>query len=916
MAMSDSQSRITAVLGPTNTGKTYLAIERMLGHSTGMIGFPLRLLARENYDRVVAAKGRSLVALITGEEKIIPPQARYFICTVEAMPLDRSVAFLAIDEIQLAADPERGHVFTDRLLHARGTEETMFLGAATIRGILQKLVPTASVITRPRFSSLLYNGATKITRLPRRSAVVAFSVQDVYVLAEMVRRQRGGAAVVMGALSPRARNAQIAMYQAGEVDYLIATDAIGMGLNMDVDHVAFAADRKFDGRFPRNLTAPELAQIAGRAGRHMNDGTFGVTAELSGLDEELVMAIEAHEFDPIKGLYWRNRHLRFNSIRDLQQSLDDRPDEAVLIRKREAEDQRALDSLSRIPEVVALAQSPARIRLLWDVCQIPDFHKNMTDSHPRLLAQVFQYLASGAEQLPSHWVNDQMSGLDRTDGGIDTLVNRISQIRIWTYISHRNEWVDDPIELQQRARTIEDRLSDVLHERLTERFVDRRAAVLSQKLTEREDLVAAIKNDGEVIVEGHRVGEMRGLVFFPDDGANDRDKIVLAAARQVLPQELDRRVATLLDAPDGVIDFDDTDGLVWQGARIARLIAGHDMLNPRVDLICSELLEGERRERLEQRLLRWVKSRISSDAARLMQLHEAANGENVAGSGRGIIYQALENLGAVSYKNVVELIKGLGDDERRALSQAGLRFGTETLYVSDLLKPKAVAICARLWSAFHGASYPLPPDGRVSVDREKEISADFDFAIGYARLGGKAIRLDMLERVAAAARKAAREGRFKITEEMLSLLGATHAEMALILVDLGYNKAGQEDETEIPLFQKRGKQRPRPKRADKKPTDTANTPSVDRTESTVAAQDGGEKSPEATPSGDTRETGGTSAEKPKQRRNTKPKPHRQDNNNAKPPRAKTQAKPKAKTRAETKIDPNSPFAVLARLKLK
>ncbi len=910
MTTSVSQSRITAVLGPTNTGKTYLAIERMLGHSTGMIGFPLRLLARENYDRVVAAKGRGVVALITGEEKIIPPQARYFICTVEAMPLDRSVEFLAIDEIQLAADPERGHVFTDRLLHARGSAETMFLGAATIRGILQQLVPTAAVITRPRFSSLRYDGATKITRLPRRSAVVAFSVQDVYVLAEMVRRQRGGAAVVMGALSPRARNAQIAMYQAGEVDYLIATDAIGMGLNMDVDHVAFAADRKFDGRFPRKLLAPELAQIAGRAGRHMNDGTFGVTAELNGLDEDLVMAIEAHEFDPIKGVYWRNRQLSFNSIRDLQYSLDDRPNEAGLIRKREAEDQRALDSLSRIPEVLELAQSSARIRLLWDVCQIPDFHKNMTDSHPRLLAQVFQYLASGSERLPSQWVNDQMSGLDRTDGGIDTLVNRISQVRIWTYISHRNEWVDDPAELQQRARTIEDRLSDALHQRLTERFVDRRAAVLSQKLTEREDLVAAIKNDGEVIVEGHRVGEMRGLLFFPDDGENDRDKIVLAAARQVLPQELDRRVATLVDAPDGVISFDETDGLVWQKARIARLIAGHDRLNPRLELICSELLEADRRERLEQRLMQWLKTQIANDAPRLLQLQEAASGDSINGGGRGIIYQALENLGAVSYKNVADLIKGLSEDERRALGQTGLRFGTETIYVSDLLKPKAIAMCARLWSAFTGETYALPPDGRVSVDRDQNIPVSFDLAIGFARLGGKAIRLDMLERVAAATRKAAREGRFKITEEMLSLLGATHAEMALILTDLGYHKVAEEAETEAPLFQKRGKQRPRPKRAEKETAKNADGDAPAATASSDNTQaGGGDATAVVTAEGAAADGTQKHPDKPQQRRNDKRKPKRHGGGGA-------QKKPANKPRAEPKVDPNSPFAVLARLKLK
>ena len=452
-----SAGRITAVLGPTNTGKTYLAVERMLGHRTGMIGFPLRLLARENYDRIVKLKGAAAVALITGEERIIPAHPSYFVCTVESMPVDRRVGFLAVDEIQLAADPERGHVFTQRLFDARGSDETMFLGADTIRPLLRKLVPEAEIISRPRFSTLTYAGTKKLTRLPRRSAVVAFSAADVYELAELMRRQRGGCAVVMGALSPRTRNAQVAMYQAGEVDYLVATDAIGMGLNMDVDHVAFAKLVKFDGRALRRLTAPEIAQIAGRAGRHMNDGSFGTTTEVGPLEPELVEAIESHRFDPLVALFWRNVDLDYRSLDGLLRSLERPPPAPGLMRVREADDHAALVMLARDPEIAALARSRAALRLLWEACQIPDFRKTLSDGHTRLLAQVFRHLTSPSGVLPATWVADQIARIDRTEGDIDTLVQRIAHIRTWTYIANRGDWLQDSKQWQERTRAVEDR---------------------------------------------------------------------------------------------------------------------------------------------------------------------------------------------------------------------------------------------------------------------------------------------------------------------------------------------------------------------------------------------------------------------------------------------------------------------------
>ncbi|HIP80197.1 MAG TPA: disulfide oxidoreductase, partial [Kiloniellaceae bacterium] len=512
-AQAREKAKITAVLGPTNTGKTYLAIDRMLGHPSGMIGFPLRLLARENYDRIVQIKGAAKVALVTGEEKIVPPGARYFCCTVESMPVDRPVSFLAVDEIQLCADPERGHVFTDRLLHARGLAETMFLGAETIRPVLQALVPEAEYIGRPRFSTLTYTGPQKLTRLPPRSAVVAFSASEVYATAELIRRQRGGTAVVLGALSPRTRNAQVELFESGEVDYLVATDAIGMGLNLNLDHVAFAKLRKFDGRGQRRLTAPEVGQIAGRAGRHMNDGTFGTTTEIGPLPDSLVEAVENHSFDPLAFVSWRNVDLDFSDPLALLKSLDRKPPRRELLLAQEADDQIALATLAKQPEIAALATTPEAVALLWEVCQVPDFRKILSDHHAQLLAQIYLKLMGNEKRLPEAWVGAQLQRLERSDGDIDQLIARLAHIRTWTYITHRGDWLDDSDHWQERARAIEDSLSDALHERLTQRFVDRRAAFLVRRLRGDSDLIGAVRKNGEVVVEGEFVGRIAGFRF-------------------------------------------------------------------------------------------------------------------------------------------------------------------------------------------------------------------------------------------------------------------------------------------------------------------------------------------------------------------------------------------------------------------
>ena len=939
------EAPVTAVLGPTNTGKTHLAIERMLGHKSGMIGFPLRLLARENYDKVVARLGVRHVALITGEEKIIPPEARYFICTVESMPTDREVEFLAVDEIQLAGDPERGHIFTDRLMRARGLEETMLLGAETIRPLLKALIPKARFEIRERLSRLTYIGPRKITKLPRRTAVVAFSASEVYAIAELVRRQRGGAAVVMGALSPRTRNAQVAMYQEGEVDYLIATDAIGMGLNMDIDHVAFAASSKFDGRHPRRLIASEFAQIAGRAGRFQRDGTFGVTGDCRPLDEEIIEQVEGHSFPALRNIYWRNTDLSFRTLRDLKRSLEERPTHQALFRKRDAEDHQALEALSQMTEITERATSVSRIKLLWDVCQIPDFQKSLTESHARLLSQIYGHLTTGVERLPPDWVQTQMSRFDRVDGDIDTLAGRIAHVRTWTYVTHHGEWISDPIHWQQRARAIEDRLSDALHDRLTQRFVDKRAATLVRKLTEEHgELTAAVQADGAVVVEGHRVGHLDGLDFVPEDVSGQEGKPVLAAARRVLPGEIARRIARLLSDDGMMFALDDRGRFLWRGAPVGQLEKGETTWSPQVRASRNELIEPAQRERLEKKLVDWFDAHVEAGAPRLAQLKRA----DLSGPARGVVFQVLEGLGSASAETVAPLVKDLDEEGRKDVARVGIRLGTESAYVPDLLKPKAVKLRAVLWSIAKDI-FPEegpPADGRVQVARNPETPGEYDAALGFARLGGRAVRVDMLERVAALVRKSAREGKFGITPDMLSLTGADHETFGAMLLDMGYRQVGV-DEEEKPQFQRRrrvdqrrdgeagekpeGEPRRRRKRrpsAAPQPASTLAATGVPGTAgvseasvpaaaaaSETAPQQEGNRPPQANrgPRGNRGPQGNRGPEGGRPNRGPGGAPTRDGNRGP-----KRESGPKSFSAGPTKpsdgVDPDSPFAVLAKLK--
>jgi ATP-dependent RNA helicase SUPV3L1/SUV3 len=785
--MPHDRPRVLAVLGPTNTGKTHFAIERMLAHPSGLIGLPLRLLAREIYDRIAVAKGSGAVALITGEEKIQPPGARYWVATVEAMPEDLAVSFLAVDEIQLCADRERGHVFTDRLLRARGQDETMFLGADTIRPLLRQLVPEAEIIARPRFSTLSYAEPAKVTRLPRRSAVVAFTSQDVYALAELVRQHRGGAAVVLGALSPRTRNAQVALYQAGEVDYLIATDAIGMGLNMDVAHVALASTQKFDGLEWRMLRPPELGQIVGRAGRHMRDGTFGTTIDVGGLDERTVQALEQHDFPALRELRWRNAELDLSSLDALQESLDAAPPFTCLRKTGDALDHVSLKLLARREPVRARAASPAGVRLLWAVCQIPDFRKTLTEAHLHLLDTVFEHLAKRG-RLPIDWVADQVARLEAVDGDLDTLISRLAHIRTWTYVAHHSDWLADAGHWQERTRAVEDRLSDALHERLTQRFIDRRTQAVLRSLRDGPPL-GVIEPDGAIVIEGQVLGRVDGLRVALRPAGTDIEKRTLArAARRLVGPELRRRAQALIEAPDAAFALADDGTLLWRcgaaaPARIGRLLPGLTALAPRIEVWVGDQIGGDDRGEIQRRLGRWLEAHLQPVAGLLGRLQAAP----LNGPGRGLAFRLAEGLGSIRRAEAEPLLKDLGGADRSLLGKLGVRFGVRHCYLPALLKGRAVDLRALLWRV-HGrqAALGAPVPGRVTLPRDAGRPDAYAEGFGFEPLAGLAMRIDIVERLGARLRAATRAGPAELSAELMGLTGLGRAELGSVVQALGF----------------------------------------------------------------------------------------------------------------------------------
>ncbi|QIG81629.1 DEAD/DEAH box helicase [Stakelama tenebrarum] len=778
------RSPVTAVLGPTNTGKTHLAVERMCGHASGMIGFPLRLLAREVYDRVVAMKGESQVALITGEEKICPPNARWFLCTAESMPLERETAFVAIDEAQLGASPERGHVFTDRLLRARGREETMILGSEALRPMVEALVPDAEIIGRPRFSTLSYGGARKLSRLPRRSAIVAFSAEEVYAVAEALRRLRGGAAVVMGALSPRTRNAQVEMFQAGEVDYLVATDAIGMGLNMDVAHVAFASLRKFDGKRQRRLTIAEMAQIAGRAGRHQRDGTFGALHEdgPNAFTPEEVLAIESHRMPRIEKLFWREGAPDLSSVDALIASLEAKPTHDVLRAAPEAVDLAVLKRLADQDWVRDRAEGKAAVARLWAACGLPDFRKLGADPHARFVGRVYGHLSEGRGHVPHQWFADEIARLDRTDGDVETLAGRISAARSWAYIAHRADWLEDPNHWAERTRAIEEKLSDALHASLTQRFVDKRTTMLLREIgADADALPVTIAADGEVTIEEHSLGTLDGFRFSVAGDARAADKrMLLAAAEKRLASELRRRGRALADAEDSDLSLGGDSAILWGELPVAHLVSERNAALPAVRLDRAlDVLDGALRGDVQARLDRWFAERVANAVPPLARLGEATRDPAAGAPLRALANALLDAGGMLPRRAAAELIEALDPPARKALRKLGFTIGTLDIYAPALLKPAAAQFRRELLGLGDG-----PVEGASVLPRNAPGAG---LAHGFRPLGQQAVRVDLVEKIARAAHDS-RKGRAPFTPDpaLATSIGLTPDTLSRLMAQLGF----------------------------------------------------------------------------------------------------------------------------------
>ncbi len=779
-------SRVTAVLGPTNTGKTHYAIERMLGHRTGVIGLPLRLLAREVYDRIVKARGPGVVALVTGEERIVPPRTAYWVCTVEAMPEGLGCDFLAVDEIQLCADPERGHVFTDRLLHSRGLHETLFMGADTMRQAIVAMIPQVTIMRRDRFSELAYAGSKKLSRMPARAAIVGFSVENCYAIAELIRRQKGGAAVVMGALSPRTRNAQVEMYQNGDVDYLVATDAIGMGLNLDIKHVAFSATTKFDGHRMRELRPDELAQIAGRAGRHLAAGTFGVTGEAQDLDEGVVNQIVNHQFQPVKKLQWRNSDLQFGSIKRLLQTLEARTDNDWLTRVRESDDLAALRALGADEIVAARASDGPSVRLLWDVCRVPDFRGISKGEHASLLMRIFTDLHQ-IGHIDENWFALQVARIDRDDGDIDTLSKRLAYIRTWTYVAQRKSWLRDENHWRDQTRAVEDRLSDALHGALAQRFVDRRTSVLLRRLKQKESLLADVNDKGEVTVEGEFIGRLEGFRFRMDKaGSPDEAKTLRQASAQALVPHFHLRADRFYNAPDTEMDFTEQGGLMWGSAAVGKLAPGDDPLKPRVVAFVDDEAGPDVAAKVQRRLQHFIDRKVATAFEPLMALK---NDESLTGVAKGFAYRIAEHFGIIPRGEVADEVKALDQEARGALRKHGIRFGQFTIFLPLLLKPAATRLRLVLWALSKGLQeFPeSPPPGLVTVPAAKDAAPGYYAMAGYRAAGARAIRIDMLERLADMLRDQNSKTGFEAVPDMLSITGTTLDQFADLMGGLGYN---------------------------------------------------------------------------------------------------------------------------------
>jgi ATP-dependent RNA helicase SUPV3L1/SUV3 len=800
-----TKNKITAVLGPTNTGKTHLAIDTMLSFDSGMIGFPLRLLAREVYDKVIKKISLDKVALITGEEKIIPSNAKYFLCTVESMPIDKDLEFVGVDEIQMCADHERGHIFTDRLLNMRGTKLTMLMGSNTIKKIISRLDDDIEFINRERLSKLTYAGHKKISRINRKTAIIAFSAEEVYAIAELIRRQKGGAAIVMGSLSPKTRNAQVELYQSGDVDFLVATDAIGMGINMDLDYVYFSNLKKFDGKKLRKLNLSEIGQIAGRAGRYLNDGSFGITGDCKEINAEDVDLLENHKFEEIRNLFWRNSNLNFNNPYSLIKSLEERPQREWLRKIHECEDEKALKFFLRDKNLENINFDSKTLNLLWECCQIPDFVKKTYGNHYEVIENVFKFLSSSKGKITNEFMRLQLMKLDKLDGNVDSLSNRIANVRTWSYVSNKNNWIENQEYWIEKTKLLEDRLSDRLHEELTKTFIDKRASILARGLKQDMEFKTEILENNDVKIDDQFIGKINGLKLELDlkKGALETDiKSLKKAARQSIGPELEKRIQNIIDT--GLIELKDDFKIYWNNFVIAKLTSGHDYLNPNFDLIVDDILEQDQKQKLSLFIKKWLKNKIDTV---LQSLIDLKNLKEKNSSIKALAYQLYENNGVLKRENVSEFLKSLEQSDRKILRDLGVKFGRYHVFLHKLIKPEPVTIRTMLWKNYHQKYFKLKPPtfGLNFIDDSDNRNKNFMLLCGFEKFDNFFVRIDILERLFMLIINSGSEENkeIKLVPEMLNLLGCSKDNFKKLIIKMNYKVTEKNDEIFFKYFPKK-----------------------------------------------------------------------------------------------------------------
>ena len=799
----ENNNQILAILGPTNTGKTFLAIERMLEYGNGVIGFPLRLLAREVYDKIVLKIGYERVALVTGEEKIIPPKADYYLCTVESMPQDINFEFAAIDEIQMCADPERGHIFTDRLMNYRGDKLTMFLGSDTIKKLLTELVPETEFIYRERLSKLTYSGYKKISRIKPRSAIIAFSVDDVYALAEFVRRQKGGAAVVMGSLSPKTRNSQVEIYQSGDVDFLIATDAIGMGINMDIDNVYFSGLKKYDGKKIRDLRDSEIGQISGRAGRYMNDGSFGTTGDCERLTDEQIDKVENHRFDNVLNIFWRNSNLDFTSSQNLIQSLSVRPPQNDLQRNKDLIDETTFRFLVSEKSNLNFNNHQHFVKLLWECCQIPDFTKSSYNEHTDIIYKVFSFLSSDKGKITNDWMKQQLSNLNNYEGNIDSLANRISYIRTWSYVSNKSNWVENADYWIAKTKEIEDRLSEKLHEELSKSFVDKRISVLSRGLKQDIELNTKIIDTNKIYINEHYIGKINGLKIELDYSSTNLDtdiKSLKKAARSGAQQELKNRIEKIINHQE-LLELKEDLKIYWQDSKIAEIKPGKNYLNPIIKLFIDDTLEDNDFSNLKLTIENWIEKEKQKYLSDLISIEKTSLKNSLA---RGLAYQLFENNGVLNRETASNMIKNLNKEERYELRKKGIKIGKYHIYQPRMIRPNAIKFKTILWKCFNSTKEMSYPNFGINFLKNfKNKNKNFLRICGFETFGNFIIRVDILERLFIEIINRSKDYKFKLDSKILNLLGCTKDDFVNFIKLIGYKVINEENEPEFKYLPKK-----------------------------------------------------------------------------------------------------------------